>query len=61
MEERLKFLTMKKIVNRIIAILPALILQVLWYITLYRWFEKYVAVINFIMAILAILFVLYII
>lgn len=52
---------MKKIIGRIIVIIPALAFQCLWYVALYRIFEEYVALISGILTVLAVIFVLYIV
>lgn len=52
---------MSKIIRRILAILPAVLLQVLWLYILFEWLAPWAAVINFVLAILSILFVLYLI
>ncbi len=52
---------MSKIIQRALAILPAVLLQVLWMYILLKWFAPWAAVINFVLSILSFLFVLYLI
>lgn len=52
---------MKNIINRVILILPAIILQIGWYLLLFTMFQKYIPIITTVLSILAFLFVLYII
>lgn len=52
---------MKKIIRRVLAILPAVLLQVLWLHILFEWLAPWAAVINFVLSILSFLFVLYLI
>lgn len=47
--------------GRVIAVLPALSLQVLWLYLLFTWLSPYSALIQFVMSILAFFFVLYIV
>lgn len=48
-------------IKRILAIVPAVALQLLWYFTLLRWFEPYAVQINIVLSVLSVLFVLFII
>ncbi len=52
---------MKIIVRRIITILPALLLQALWLYVIFTWLAPWAGIINFVLSILAFLFVLYLI
>ncbi|KIR03599.1 Cardiolipin synthetase [Lachnospiraceae bacterium TWA4] len=51
---------MKKIVKRILAILPAVLLQGLWFFVLIQWFTPWATGINFVLSILSVIFILYI-
>lgn len=52
---------MKKIIRRILAIIPAVLVQVLWILLLMDWLAPWAAVIELVLAILSLLFVLYMI
>ncbi|MCD8120469.1 MAG: cardiolipin synthase [Lachnospiraceae bacterium] len=52
---------MRKIFQRIFAVVPAVLLQFAWMFLLLRWLAPYAAVLNFILTLLALLYVLYII
>ncbi len=52
---------MSKIVRRALAILPAVLLQVLWLYILFRWLAPWAVVITLVLSILSFLFVLYLI
>ncbi len=49
------------IFKRVLALIPALILQIAWYVILYRWLSPYSAIITLLVSIFSIIFVLYII
>ena len=51
----------KKIVRRIIALIPALALQLLWIFTLTRWLAPYATFINLLLSLFAFLYVVFII
>lgn len=51
---------MKKIVRRILSVVPAVCLQILWIFTLLYWLAPYAAIINLLLSFFAILYVLYI-
>ncbi len=52
---------MNKVFRRILAILPAVLLQVLWLYVLFSWLSRWAVLINFALSILSFLFVLYLI
>lgn len=52
---------MNKIIRRILAIIPAVLVQVLWIMLLMNWLAPWAAVIELVLAILSLLFVLYMI
>lgn len=52
---------MKKIVRRILIVIPAAALQVLWLLLLVKWLAPYTALITLTMSVAAFFFVLYII
>lgn len=52
---------MKRILNRVIAILPAIVLQVGVWVILYGWFEHLIPLVNLILGLAAFVLVLYII
>lgn len=52
---------MKKVIRRILTILPAVLLQVLWLLVLVHWLAPWAALINAGLSILSLLFVLYLI
>lgn len=52
---------MKKIIRRILAVIPAVLVQVLWIVLLMNWLAPWAAVIELVLAILSLLFVLYMI
>ncbi len=52
---------MKSIVRRVLAILPAILLQALWMYVLLSWLAPWAAAINLVLSILSFIFVLYII
>lgn len=52
---------MKKLLGRILAIIPAVLIQIVWLYALFKWLAPWAVVINFILSILSFLFVLYLI
>ncbi len=50
---------MSKIIRRVLAILPAILLQILWLYIHIKWLAPWSVVINFVLSILAFLLVLY--
>lgn len=52
---------MEKILRRVLMVLPAVALQLIWLLVLFKWLAPWAAPINFGLAVLALLFVLYII
>ena len=52
---------MKKIIRRVISILPAVMLQLVWYSIIFTWLSAWAATINLILSLLSLLFVLYIV
>ncbi len=52
---------MSKIIRRVLAILPAILLQVLWLYIHFKWLARWSVVINFVLSILSFLLVLYLI
>ncbi len=52
---------MNKVVTRILTVLPAVLLQLLWLLVLFRWLAPWAALINLALSMLAFLFVLYLI
>lgn len=52
---------MEKIIRRILSIIPAVLLQLVWLIILSGWLAPWAAVLEFILSLLAVLFVLYLI
>ncbi len=52
---------MKKLLQRIIIIIPAAAIQILWYVMLFSWLSRFAETINIILTIFSVLFVLYII
>lgn len=52
---------MSKIIRRVLTILPAVLLQVLWLYILFEWLTSWAVVINSVLFILSFLFVLYLI
>ena len=52
---------MKKVVRRVIAVIPAIVLQALWFTLLIRWLAPYAAVLSAALTFCAFLYVLYII
>ena len=52
---------MNRIIRRIIAVMPAVILQALWFFVMLRWLAPYAALISYLMTFAAVIFVLYII
>lgn len=52
---------MRKIVRRILIMLPAVFIQLLWVFVLMRWLSPYAAILNLVLSFLAVLYVLYII
>lgn len=52
---------MKKIIRRVLSILPAVLLQCVWLYILFQWLAPWAALINTVLSILSFLFVLYII
>ena len=51
---------MNKVIRRIIGIIPATLIQVLWLFALLRWLSPYVAFINLLLSVFAVFYVLYI-
>ena len=49
-----------KVIRRIIGIIPATIIQVLWLLALLRWLSPYAALINLLLSVFAVFYVLYI-
>ena len=49
-----------KVIRRIIGIIPATIIQVMWLFALLRWLSPYAAVINLMLSVFAVFYVLYI-
>lgn len=52
---------MRHIINRVIGVIPAVLLQLLWLLILFRWLSKYATLLNLLLTFLAFLYVLYII
>lgn len=52
---------MGKVIRRVLAIIPALLIQGIWLLLLLNWLAPWAAVINFILSLLSLLFVLYIV
>lgn len=52
---------MNKIVRRVVAVIPAVLAQLLWLLALLRWLAPYAAIINLLLSFFAFLYVLYII
>ena len=52
---------MRRILLRVLAAIPAVALQALWLVVLIRWLAPWAAVLNFVLSVLALLFVLYLI
>lgn len=52
---------MRRILLRVLAALPAVALQALWLLVLVKWLAPWAAVLNFVLSVLALLFVLYLI
>lgn len=52
---------MRKILMRILAAIPAVLLQILWLTVLFKWLAPWAALINLGLSVLAVLFVLYLI
>ena len=52
---------MNKILRRVIALIPAVLIQLLWLYVLLRWLSPYAALINLLLSLFAVLYVLYII
>lgn len=52
---------MKKVIRRVIAVIPAILLQALWFALLIRWLAPYAAVLSAALTFCAFLYVLYII
>lgn len=52
---------MRKALGRIIAVIPAVLLQALWLLLLMSWLEPFAALLNLVLTFLAFIFVLYII
>lgn len=52
---------MNKIIRRVFTVLPAILLQVLWLLLVFRWLAPWAALINFCLSVLSLLFVLYLI
>ena len=50
---------MRKILMRILAAIPAVLLQILWLTVLFKWLAPWAALINLGLSVLAVLFVLY--
>ena len=51
---------MNKVVRRVIAVIPAVLAQLLWLFILLRWLAPYAAIINLVVSFFAFLYVLYI-
>ncbi len=51
---------MKRVMMRVIGTLPGVFLQALWMFVLIRWLSNYATLLNFLLSILAVIFVLYI-
>ena len=52
---------MNRIIRRVFAILPAVLVQVLWLLVLFHWLAPWAGLIHAVLSVLALLFVLYII
>lgn len=52
---------MKKIIGRFIVLIPAILIQVLWYLILISFFAKYMALFICILSVLSVIFVLYLV
>ena len=52
---------MRRILLRVLAAIPAVALQALWLVVLVKWLAPWAAVLNFVLSVLALLFVLYLI
>lgn len=52
---------MNKVIRRIIGLIPAALIQILWLFVLLRWLSPYAALINLLLSFFAVLYVLYII
>ncbi len=52
---------MKKIIKRILLILPAVFLQIMFYLTILSWFQKFIPIIMVILSILSFFVILYIV
>ena len=52
---------MKKIISRLIYIIPAVAIQILWYMIILDLLRDYIVPISFILSALSVVFVLYII
>lgn len=52
---------MRKLMLRVLAAVPPVALQALWLLVLLKWLAPWAAVVNFVLSVLALLFVLYLI
>ena len=52
---------MNKVLRRIIALIPAILIQLLWLFVLLRWLSPYAAILNLLLSLFAVLYVLHII
>ena len=52
---------MNKVIRRVIGLIPAVLIQLLWLYALMRWLSPYAALINLLLSLFAVLYVLYII
>ncbi len=53
--------SMKKLIQRVIIIIPVVAIQILWYVLMFSWLSRFANVINLILTVFSVLFVLYII
>ena len=52
---------MNKVIRRVIGLIPAVLIQLLWLYVLMRWLSPYAALINLLLSLFAVLYVLHII
>ena len=52
---------MRRIVIRVLAAVPAVAIQFAWLLLLARWLAPWAALLNFVLSVLALLFVLYLV
>ena len=52
---------MNKVIRRVIGLIPAILIQLLWLYALMRWLSPYAALINLLLSLFAVLYVLHII